>query len=70
MRSDPDDELPILLFGDAWDREALARECRSAGVSAYLEKPISIGRLVKAVRELTQLEPAGAGKGGHLAVEE
>ncbi len=57
-----DDDSPILLFGDAWDREALARECRSAGVSAYLEKPISIGRLVKAVRELTQLEPAGAGR--------
>jgi CheY-like chemotaxis protein/HPt (histidine-containing phosphotransfer) domain-containing protein len=56
------DPLPIVLFGDAWDRGALVLECQSAGVSAYLEKPISIGRLVQTVRELTELDPVGAGR--------
>ncbi len=58
----PGDGVPTILFGDAWDREALARECRSAGVQVYLEKPISIGRLVQTVRELTQIEPGDAGE--------
>lgn len=49
--------MPILLFGDAWDQEAVMRECRDAGVAGYLQKPISIGRLVAAVRELTQRDP-------------
>jgi DNA-binding response OmpR family regulator len=46
--------VPVLLFGDAWDRETVLRECREAGIDGYLQKPISIGRLVAAVRELTQ----------------
>lgn len=48
------ERLPIILFGDAWDQDAIRRECRAAGVDAYLQKPISIGRLVATVRELTQ----------------
>lgn len=50
--------LPMMIFGDAWDQEAILRECRDAGVDAYLQKPISIGRLVAAVRELTQRNAA------------
>lgn len=51
--------LPMIVFGDAWDQEAVQRECREAGVDAYLQKPISIGRLVATVRELTQRNAAG-----------
>lgn len=51
--------LPIIVFGDAWDHEAVQRECRQAGVDAYLQKPISIGRLVAAVRELIERNAAG-----------
>lgn len=44
----------LLLFGDAWDREALLQECRASGIDGYLPKPVSIARLVAAVRELTR----------------
>lgn len=58
--SGPEGErLPIILFGDAWDHDAIQRECRGAGVDAYLQKPISIGRLVATVRQLTQRNLAG-----------
>lgn len=53
------ERLPVIVFGDAWDQEAVQRECRDAGVDAYLQKPISIGRLVATVRELTQRNAAG-----------
>ena len=43
----------LLLFGDAWDREAVLQECRAAGLDGYLPKPVSIAKLVAAVRELT-----------------
>jgi CheY-like chemotaxis protein/HPt (histidine-containing phosphotransfer) domain-containing protein len=52
------ERLPMIVFGDAWDQEAIQRECREAGVDAYLQKPISIGRLVATVRELTQRNAA------------
>jgi CheY-like chemotaxis protein/HPt (histidine-containing phosphotransfer) domain-containing protein len=45
---------PILVFGDAWDQEAVLHECRAAGLDGYLPKPISIARLVATVRELTR----------------
>jgi DNA-binding response OmpR family regulator len=54
----PANRMPILVFGDAWDQEAVLRDCRDAGVDGYLQKPISIGRLVAAVRELTQGDAA------------
>lgn len=44
---------PVLLFGDAWDQEVVQQDCRAAGLDGYLPKPISIGRLVATVRELT-----------------
>lgn len=52
--------VPLLLFGDAWDRAALAAECHELRVEAYLPKPISIGRLVEAVRELTRSAVEGS----------
>src|SRR5690242_3349064 len=33
---------PILLFGDAWDQDAILQDCRGAGIDGYLPKPISI----------------------------
>lgn len=48
------ERVPVLLFGDSRDPETVLRECREAGIDGYLQKPISIGRLVAAVRELTQ----------------
>ncbi|HFA59556.1 MAG TPA: response regulator, partial [Rhodospirillales bacterium] len=48
------DGVPILVFGDAWD-EARARDaCKEAGLQGYLAKPLSIGRLLGIIRELTQ----------------
>ncbi len=48
------DGIPILVFGDAWD-EARARDaCKEAGLQGYLAKPLSIGRLLGTIRELTQ----------------
>lgn len=46
--------MPILLFGDAWDRESVLAGCREAGIDGYLPKPISIGRLVSSVCDLIQ----------------
>lgn len=62
--SAPAPRVPVMLFGDAWDPETVARECREAGIDGYLQKPISIGRLVAAVRELTHraLGPAERGR--------
>jgi CheY-like chemotaxis protein len=48
------DATPILLFGDAWDQEAILSECRAAGFEGYLPKPISIAKLVSSVGELTR----------------
>ena len=45
---------PILMFGDAWDQEAVLQDVRAAGLDGYLPKPISIARLVARVCELTR----------------
>jgi CheY-like chemotaxis protein len=50
----PEGSMPILLFGDAWDRERVLESCREARLDGYLPKPISIGRLVSSVCDLTQ----------------
>lgn len=52
--ADPEGATPILLFGDAWDQEAVQQDARAAGLQGYLPKPISIARLVATVRELTR----------------
>lgn len=46
--------VPVLLFGDALDQPAIERDGRPAGLVGFLVKPISIGRLVGAVRALTE----------------
>jgi CheY-like chemotaxis protein len=46
--------MPILLFGDAWDRESILEGCRDARLDGYLPKPISIARLVSSVCDLIQ----------------
>ncbi len=43
--------LPVVIFGDAWDREAVIRECERLSLQGYLTKPISISRLVATVRQ-------------------
>jgi CheY-like chemotaxis protein len=48
------DATPILLFGDAWDQDAVLSDCQAAGLEGYLPKPISIAKLVSTVRELTR----------------
>lgn len=53
--------LPIIVFGDAWDHEAVRRDCRRVGAQAYLEKPISISRLLTAIRGLLTLAPSHGG---------
>lgn len=50
----PEGSMPILLFGDAWDRERILESCREARLDGYLPKPISIGRLVSSVCDLIQ----------------
>jgi CheY-like chemotaxis protein/HPt (histidine-containing phosphotransfer) domain-containing protein len=45
--------VSTVVFGNAWDRDAVLRDCREAGVDAFLERPLSLTRLVAAVRELT-----------------
>lgn len=62
----PADGVPaprVLLFGDAWDQDAVLRECGASGLDGYLPKPISIARLVASVRELTRpiFDPVRAG---------
>ncbi len=47
-------EVPILLFGDAWNAERVEARCRELGLAGYLAKPVSIGRLIAVVRELTR----------------
>ena len=54
LREDEARTTPILLFGDAWDQDAVLQDCRTAGLDGYLPKPISIARLVATVRELTR----------------
>lgn len=51
---EPTASMPILLFGDAWDRESVLDGCRNAGLDGYLPKPISIGRLVSSICDLIQ----------------
>lgn len=59
---EPLGSMPILIFGDAWDREGILASCREARLEGYLPKPISIARLVASVCDLTQRTtlPAGA----------
>ncbi len=51
--------LPVIVFGDARDREAARRDCRRAGAQAYIQKPISVSRLLSAIWGLIRLAPAG-----------
>ncbi len=51
-------EVPILLFGDAWNAARVEAECRELGLAGYLAKPVSIGRLIATIRELTRVVPA------------
>jgi CheY-like chemotaxis protein len=53
--------MPILLFGDAWDTEAVLEGCREAELDGYLPKPLSIGRLVSSVCGLVQRSPLPRG---------
>lgn len=55
--------VPVLLFGDAIDQGAVDRDGRPPGLVGFLVKPISICRLVGAVRALTD----GAGLPGCAA---
>ncbi len=48
------DGVPILVFGDAWDEARARNACKEAGLQGYLAKPLSIGRLLGTIRELTQ----------------
>lgn len=50
--------VPMVLFGDAWDETAVRRACAEAGLQGYLAKPLSIGRWLGVIRELT-LNPRG-----------
>lgn len=45
--------VPVLMFGDALDRPSVLRDGAPTGLSGFLVKPISIGRLVGAVKALT-----------------
>lgn len=45
--------MPVLMFGDAFDRPCALRDGTPAGLAGFLVKPISIGRLVGAVKALT-----------------
>ncbi|MFO1068009.1 MAG: response regulator [Geminicoccaceae bacterium] len=49
QQADAPQRLPLVLFGDAWDLEAVTR---TPGIDAYLPKPISPARLVATVRRL------------------
>lgn len=51
-------QVPIVVFGDAWDEAAVRRACEEAGLQGYLAKPLSIGRWLGVIRELT-LNPRG-----------
>lgn len=44
-------QVPILLFGDAWDEAAVRRACAEAGLQGYLAKPLSISRWLGVIRE-------------------
>ncbi|MEO1016464.1 MAG: Hpt domain-containing protein, partial [Pseudomonadota bacterium] len=46
--------MPIILFGDAWDRDSVVKECNRLRIQCYLPKPISIARLVEAVEASTE----------------
>ncbi len=54
LRANDPSGTPILLFGDAWDQDAVLQDVRAAGLDGYLPKPISIARLVARVCELTR----------------
>ena len=56
--------LPVIVFGDARDREAVRRDCRRAGAQIYIEKPLSVSRLLSAIRELIRLSPNSNGPSG------
>ena len=43
--------MPMIMFGDAWDRERVLADCRDAGLAGYLPKPLSIARLVSSIHE-------------------
>lgn len=49
----PAGTVPVLMFGDAFDQPVALRDGGGTGLAGFLVKPISIGRLVGAVRALT-----------------
>jgi two-component system sensor histidine kinase RpfC len=51
-------QVPILLFGDAWDEAAVRRACAEAGLQGYLAKPLSISRWLSVIRQFA-LSPRG-----------
>ncbi|MCX7629995.1 MAG: Hpt domain-containing protein [Geminicoccaceae bacterium] len=46
--------VPVLLFGDAFDRPLVEREVQGSVATGFLAKPISLGRLVAAVKRLVE----------------
>ena len=62
-------EMPIIMFGDAWDPERVVVNCREAGLEGYLPKPISIARLVSSIHEHIHRPQPGTG-GTSLMVSE
>ncbi len=46
--------VPVLMFGDALDQAAALRDGGPPGLVGFLVKPVSIGRLVGAVKALTE----------------
>ncbi|MCS6779319.1 MAG: response regulator [Geminicoccaceae bacterium] len=61
LGASPAAPVPVLLFGDAFDQPAIEREGRTRWLAGFLVKPISIGRLVAAVRMLTDGDEPGPG---------
>ncbi len=63
-------DVPIVLFGDAWDEERTRAACRELGLQGYLAKPLPIGRLLGLVRELTQRSGAAGLRGAAMEERE
>lgn len=51
--ADPPAAVPVLMFGDAFDRPSPLQDGVGVNLAGFLVKPISIGRLVGAVKALT-----------------
>jgi CheY-like chemotaxis protein len=53
VETHPARAVPVLMFGDAFDRPSALRDGVAPPLAGFLVKPISIGRLVGAVKALT-----------------